>query len=263
MSARGTPPRGTILFVHGAFCGGWCFDSFAPRFAAEGWQTLAPDLPHHDADSRSRPSDRLGRVSLAAYRADLETRIRALPEPPLIVGHSMGGLLAQQLAARGLARALILLAPSPPWGIFPATVGEMHNATGLLRAGAFWHKALHPDFETAAANSLDRLTPEQQRAAFARLGPESGRALFEILYWMFDLHHTSAVDHRKVRCPVLIAVGSDDKVVSPETARSIRHRYRRVAELRVIPGMSHFIFGEPAEDRLTELCLGWLDRQSA
>lgn len=255
--------RGTILFVHGAFCGGWCFDSFAPRFAAEGWHTLTPDLPHHDADSRSRPADGLSRVGLAAYRADLERRIRALPEPPMIVGHSMGGLLAQQLAARGLARALVLLAPSPPWGIFPGTAGELQNAAGLLRAGAFWHKALHPDFETAAANSLDRLTPDQQRAAFARLGPESGRALFEILYWMFDLHHASAVDHHKVRCPVLIAVGSDDKVVSPETARSIRHRYRRVAELHVVPGMSHFIFGEAAEDRLAELCLGWLARQPA
>ena len=61
----------------------------------------------------------MGTTSLLDYAADLEREILALPERPVIIGHSMGGLLAQILAARGLCSRLVCLTPAAPRGIFP------------------------------------------------------------------------------------------------------------------------------------------------
>ena len=74
------------------------------------------------------PPKELGRTSLLDYAADLEKLIAGLDDKPVLVGHSMGGLLAQMLAARGLARACVLLAPSAPWGVLPSTMFEIASA---------------------------------------------------------------------------------------------------------------------------------------
>lgn len=251
---------GTLVLLHGAFCGGWCFADFAGHFVAHGWRCLAPDLRHHAPAAGGGAPAALATTGLADYCGDLAALCASLPEPPVIVGHSLGGLLAQQLAARGLARALILLAPAAPWGVFLSSHDEIANALGLLKAGAFWHKVLHPDFETAVATSLDKLDPLRQRRTFERLVPESGRAMFETVYWMFDYRQASAVDHHRVTCPVLCLVGSDDRVVAPATVRSVARRYRRVASYAELPGMSHFLFGEAGEERLIAACADFLDR---
>ena len=78
------------------------------------------------------------------YAADLEDELRGLAEPPILIGHSMGGLLAQMLAARMNVRALVLLAPSAPWGVLPSTAFEIASAQALYLAGDFWNRALEP-----------------------------------------------------------------------------------------------------------------------
>ncbi len=128
--------------------------------------------------------------------------VARLPEPPVIVGHSMGGLIAQQLAAQGLARALVLLAPGAPWGVLPSTEDEMTLAKGLMMASPFWDKALNPSFEVAKGDSLASLDPAAQRRIFEMFSPESGLALFELFFWMFDMQRTTAVETGKVTCPV-------------------------------------------------------------
>ncbi len=62
------------------------------------------------------PDPQLAKQSIADYTRDMTAFIARLPEPPVIVGHSMGGLIGQQLAAQGLARALVLLAPGGAMG---------------------------------------------------------------------------------------------------------------------------------------------------
>lgn len=244
-----------MVLVHGAFVGGWCWEPFAAHFRRAGWHCLTPDLRHH---APGAPLEALGRTSLADYAADIAALIRTLPEPPVLVGHSMGGLICQKLAALGLAEALVLLAPSPPWGVLSMAQGEIEARFGLLATGAFWDQALPPNFSVAASHALDKLERPAQREAFARFVPESGRALFEILYWPLDLARASAVNARAVECPVLAAVGAEDKVIPPTTVRTIAGLYRSPVVYHEFAGHSHFLFGEPGFERIPAFCDGWL-----
>lgn len=123
--------KGDILLIHGAFVGGWVFERLRSELSRRGWRTHAPDLPFHGSDFAGQPPHaELHRQSLAEYRRFLEDEIARLPQPPVLVGHSMGGLLAQQLAARSLCRAAVLLAPAAPWGVMPRSTDELLGAAG-------------------------------------------------------------------------------------------------------------------------------------
>lgn len=235
-------PRPIMVMIHGAFAGGWCFDVFRETFSAQGWTCHTPDLIGHGG--RRGAKDGLRGVGLADYRAELAAFIRALPAPPLLLGHSMGAVLAQQLAAEGLAQGLVLVSPAPRAGILPTSKAEKAAAQGLMSLGAFWQEAIHPNFEIATHDSLNKIPPAQQRALFDRFGPESGRALFELFFWMLDPAAASAVDVAAVRCPVLCLGGSDDRVFSTATLQATAAPYVG-ATIRELSGHGHML---PLED---------------
>ncbi len=247
-----------VVMIHGAFCGGWVFDAFRARFEAQGYTVQCPDLRFHDMNPHSPPAPALGTMGLLDYLNDLEGLLDGLDEKPVLVGHSMGGLLCQMLAARGCARGLILLAPSAPWGVLPSTSLEILSAQGLLLFGRFWNSIVRPDFHLAAEHTLDRLTRRDQAEIFARFVPESGRAMFEILHWPADPIRASMVHARDVRCPVLCLVGKGDRVNPPGTVRRIAARYRERAAMMVLPGHSHWLIGEPGWEDVAGHCLAWL-----
>ena len=111
--------KNPVLMIHGAFCGPWSLEGLQQKFQDAGYAVTAPCLRFHD---QAPPPAALGTTGLADYGADLEQEIKHMDAPPIVVGHSMGGLLALQLASRVPVRALILLAPSAPWGIPPTTM---------------------------------------------------------------------------------------------------------------------------------------------
>ena len=113
-----------IVMIHGMWGGGWFWENFKTFFERQGYQCLTPTLRYHDADPQDDPDPRLGTTSLMDYARDIEDQISALGERPILMGHSMGGLLAQILGSRGLAQALVLLTPASPSGI---------NARGSIR----------------------------------------------------------------------------------------------------------------------------------
>jgi non-heme chloroperoxidase len=246
-----------IVLIHGAFCGGWCFSDMMPVLAARGFNCAAPDLPYHVPGPTLPPDPRLAKLGIADYTRDMAAFVKRYAAPPIIVGHSMGGIIAQQLAAQGLARALVLLTPAPPWGVLPSTADEMNLAKGLMQAAPFWDKALNPSFEVAKGDSLASLDPQAQKRVFDMFGAESGRALFELFFWMFDLEHATAVDIAKVTCPVLVVSGSDDKVISAATGRKVAGLYAN-ATFEEAAGRGHFLIMEDGAAKLAGRCADWL-----
>src|SRR5665647_19083 len=115
----------TVLMIHGAFCGGWCFEDFVPVLSSRGWSCITPDLSFHVSGPTREPDPQLATTGIADYTRDMAALVKSLPEPPVIIGHSMGGIIAQQLAAKGLARAVVLLASGAPWGVLPTTDDEL------------------------------------------------------------------------------------------------------------------------------------------
>ncbi|MGH6737249.1 MAG: alpha/beta hydrolase [Methyloceanibacter sp.] len=96
-----------IVMLHGANCGGWCFEKFAAVFEARGFTCHTPDLIGHGAD-KDEANAVLAHAGMADYRARMAAFLKTLPPQPILLGHSMGAVIAQQLAADGLAAALVL-----------------------------------------------------------------------------------------------------------------------------------------------------------
>jgi non-heme chloroperoxidase len=244
-----------ILFIHGAFCGPWSLQGLQQKFEEAGYSCAAPALRFHD---QARPPAALGTTGLADYAADLEDEIRALNQPPILVGHSMGGLLAQQLAAHVPVRALVLLAPSPPWGVPPTTLFEIGAAQAMHLQPGYWNMVLEPSRDVALAHSLDKLPKHMRDEVFGRFVPESGRATFEIMSWGLDLNRASEVDADAVMAPLLFLTGSEDRINPPSTVARIAALYKDRATAEVLDGMGHWLIGEPGWEKLAIRALEWL-----
>lgn len=251
-----TAKRPPLVMIHGAFCGPWAFDHFRQPFEAAGYEVHTPVLRHHDKGMK--PPHELGATSLVDYAKDIEKTIVKLGEAPVLIGHSLGGLLAQMLAARNRARALVLLAPCPPWGVLPSTLFEIASAQAMMLTGPIWNQVLKPDYDVAAAHSLDRLPGVERRRVFARFVPESGLATSEIMHWGWDAKRASHVSAASVTCPILCLAGQHDKINPPSTMRRLAARYSQ-ASFEELPNHSHWLFGEPGWERIAERSLVWLD----
>jgi pimeloyl-ACP methyl ester carboxylesterase len=252
-----TALRFPVVMIHGAFCGGWAFESWRALFQAKGYDAHAPDLRHHNGNGE--PPQALGTTSMLDYAEDLEEYLDGLDDEPILIGHSMGGLLAQMLAARRNVRALVLLAPSAPWGVLPATPFEYASANALYLAGDFWNRRLWPTHWIAAANALDNVPEDERQAVLDRFVPESGLATFEIMHWPFDLRRATQIDPREITCPILCVTGARDRVNSPGTVKSVATRYRGRARYEELEGHSHWLIGEPGWEKIAKLSLDWLD----
>jgi len=253
LKALKLPP---VVMIHGAFCGGWAFDKFRGAFEDEGYRATAPTLRYHDCGKN--PPNALGTTSILDYAQDLEKELRALDDVPVLIGHSMGGLLAQILATRVKVRALVLLAPSAPWGMMPSTMFEFASAGAMFFAGDFWSKPIQPSYDIAASNALDLLPPQERSQVFARFVPESGLATFEIMHWALDARRATQVNASDVTCPVLCLSGRHDKVNPPPTVRRIAQRYRERAEYEDLDGHSHWMLGEPGWEKIAGRAMEWL-----
>jgi pimeloyl-ACP methyl ester carboxylesterase len=252
MSTTFKPP---VLMIHGGFCGPWAWDEFAARFRDAGYDVSAPALRFHDG---AKPAPALATTSLLDYAADLEKQIVAMWAPPILVGHSIGGLLAQMLAARCGIAAAILLAPTAPWGVPPSTLFEIGTAQTLMLRVGFWSMILEPDLNVVAAHSLDRFPEAQRKSVFDKFCPESGRAIFEALHWGLDMRRASEVDIRKVTCPLLFLTGAGDRISPPGTVQRAAALYKN-STFEIMPAMSHWLIGEPGWEAVCDRSLTWLD----
>lgn len=250
----------TVVMIHGAFAGPWCFDGFRTRFEDRGYRVETPALRHHDMVPGSAVPEGFADTGLRDYADDLADLIATLGPPVILVGHSMGGLLAQLLAARDLSRAAILLTPASPWGILPSTDDEIAAAKGLMAAGPFWTDTLTPVFEIAVGNSLNRLPADRQRAVFDRFQAESGQALLESMFWMFDETAASHINAINVDCPLLCISGGQDRVIAPPTVARIAEKYADLATTIEYEEAGHMLLLEDGWEAIADDCLDWLEQ---
>lgn len=245
----------TVVMTHGAFCAGWAFESFRGPFEARGWTVLAPDLPGHGEGGS------VAGLSMADYASSLVKLCATLPEAPVLLGHSMGGLVTQMAARRVKPRALVLLAPSPPWGITGSSIEEAVTAVGVHLADPFWSGSVSPDRHLMRHHSLDRVPKAPRESILDRLGPESGRAVREVLNWWLDPFMTTSVGVGPLPAPSLCIAGDRD-VVHP--AATVRQTAERIGgRFTVMAGMSHWLIGEEGWEEVAEAALTWLENEAA
>jgi len=250
------------VLIHGMWGTSDVWRNWRPLLEARGWQTLAPSLRHHDAPPES-PPPALGTTSLHDYVADLETALRALPEKPVVIGHSMGGLIALLLCAKGLATAGVLLTPAPPASVVAL---RPSNLLAFLRIQTTWgwwrkpHRATLDEALTYTFNTTDAREGTEVHASFVH---ESGRALFEIALPWLDATKAATVDPRLVTVPLLFVGAEKDQLVPPGVVRRTARQFTHVSDHAEYRDQGHWVLGQPGWDRVAEDTMTWLDAKAS
>ena len=228
-------------------------------FQDQGFVCHTPSYRFHDLPDGPERTKALTGVSIADYVEDIASFLATLDQRPIVVGHSLGGLIAQLLNGRGLIRAGILLNSSIISGTVPTTDLERALGKMFMSAGPFWDLVPGQDFDLLSAYGLNTMPVDQQHEICDRLETESGQVLFELFFWLYDLNQVTKVDIDRASAPLLFLSGSEDKVVPPSTARSMADRYGPLATFVQIDGRCHYMQLETGWEELARISLDWLD----
>jgi pimeloyl-ACP methyl ester carboxylesterase len=246
------------VFIHGMWATADVWRNWRSFLEARGWQTLAPTLRHHEAPPLAPPAA-LGTTSLRDYVADLAETLQGLPEKPVVIGHSMGGLLALMLCARGLARAGVLLTPAAPAGVFAVRLSNLKAFARIETRWGWWRKPHRATLSEALSHTFNTTDPREGAERHATFVHDSGRALFELgLPWL-DGGKATTIDPRLVTVPLLFVAAERDQLTPPGVVRRAARRFGHAADYVEYPGQGHWVLGQPGWERIAEDTVAWLD----
>ncbi|MGH3706260.1 MAG: alpha/beta hydrolase, partial [Agromyces sp.] len=244
------------------------WNTWAEYFRARGHEVIVPGWPGIDdrevADIRSNPEALKG-IGLVQIADHYERIIRALPEKPIIMGHSFGGLLTQMLADRGLGAAYVGVTPGQPAGITTLPASTLWTGTPIL-SNPFAKNGAKPlskgHFHFTFGNDLDREASDRLWEEFAV--NSYNRVFFEGVAGAFN--EKGGVSHvdfgRTDRAPLLVITGEIDHVVPPAIGRAIVKKYHAtsspaVVEYREFAGRTHRIVSQDGWEEVAEYALDW------
>jgi pimeloyl-ACP methyl ester carboxylesterase len=244
--APGGPVRAPVLMVHGMMAGAWQFERLQQTLTDAGHRTLAVNYRGHHG---SRPVDDLARVSVVDYARDALAGCHHLGGRPVVVGQSMGGLVALMLAQAGAVSAVVLVCALPPGGIIWRTnrpASAVRSLWAVLR-----RRPLVPHRKELDGLIFNGLPEAERPAAFERQVPESSRAFVEIALGRIR------IDPRLVTCPVLSVTTGADNLVRPSVGRRIARRYRG-EHLHFEQAAHYAIAGEPSAPEVCDAIAAWV-----
>jgi pimeloyl-ACP methyl ester carboxylesterase len=239
-----------LVFVHGAWHGAWCWDEFfLPYFAERGYQSHAFSLRGHGKSERSRS---LRTTRIDHYVEDLASVVESLEAPPVLIGHSMGGLVVQRyLEGRDLPGA-VLLAPDPVGGVLGATLRmAARHPAAFLRANLglrLWPIVATPELARDAFFPADMSEADSDRY-WSRLQDESYLAYLDMM--VFRLPRPG-----RVTTPILVVGGEADRIFSIAEMRKTAVAYG--GDPVMIPGAAHDLMLDPRWQQAADAILDWL-----
>ena len=236
-------PR-TLLLIHGAFSNPGHFAGWARLFGDAGFDCRVPALPDHDPEDTRRVAG----CTMETYLAHLRSEVEELPEPPVLIGHSMGGLLAQQLASVGPCAALVCVASAPPWMLTAQARALPHLLPLMPRI--LGGRAFRPPDRSLRALALHDLSEAERAALAPSFVHESGKAYRQMILG------AARLPGRRFRGPVLCVSGGEDRIISRRTSKRIARRYR--AQHVIFPERGHWLIAESARDAVAGRILRWL-----
>lgn len=252
----------TIVLVHGAFVNADSWDGFSARYQAAGYTVVVPGWPgevDRAADQRASPGDpgKLGITEIVDHYADV---IRSLPEPPILIGHSYGGLFVQLLMQRGLGAAGVAIHPAPPRGVFPSMRAIGSSLPATFGAGGGKHTTvLSP--EAFAKNFANGAPQALARSEWERTAVPTPTRIFRQTALFSAAGRIDWDDDE--RAPLLIVSGSDDRTVTPHMNFRNYRKYddaRATTEYLEFEGRSHATCFEPGWERVADEVLRWAER---
>jgi pimeloyl-ACP methyl ester carboxylesterase len=255
-----------VVFVHGMFMTAACWENWIERFEAAGHPCATFEWPHRGAPVEelraNHPDAELGRLTLSRLVHDTAVRVREMPEPPVLVGHSMGGLIVQLVLNQGLGAAGVAIDSGPVKGLLALPASTLKTGFPVLKNPANNHRAvpLTPEeFHYAFTNTLN---DEESLAVYERYAvPGPGRVLFQGAFANFNPRSPAAVDFKNSsRAPLLFIAGGDDHVAPASLNEANLKHYRKsdaITELKEFPGRSHYTLGQEGWEEVADYALDW------
>lgn len=244
--SRKTP----ILFVHGAWHGAWCWNEFfLPYFAQQGYASYALSLQGHGSSDVKK---KLNSLRISDYVKDVAQVAADLPAQPILVGHSMGGLIVQKYLEKHSAPSAVLLASLPVGGLSRSALRMfMHHPMLFLRAGLTMN--LHPFISTTKlvreAFFSEDIDTEILKKCFSQLQDESFLAFLDMV--LLNLPHPE-----KTSTPLLILGAANDRVFSPKEVELTARAYN--AHSKIMENMAHNMMLERDWQKVANFILNWL-----
>ncbi len=256
-------PERSILFITGAFVSNTCWDQWRTYFEAKGYTTFAPPWPNKDAPAETlrnrQPDAAIASNRLAAlteYYADLT---KQFPEPPVVIGHSIGGLIVQLLLQRGLAAMGVAIHSVPPRGVFTfkfSFIKAGWKALGFFTPVNESYLIAFESWNYAFANGM---TCEEQKESYYNLAiPESKLIVRDTI--------TSAakVDFKRPHAPLLFLAGSMDNTIPSSLNYSNFKRYKdksSVTDFKEFYGRNHNVLVQSSWKDNAHYILEWINKQ--
>lgn len=253
----------TIMLIHGAWLNSKSWEGFKARYEAKGYTVLAPDWPYDDrtpAELRASPARELRRIGQRELIASYEKQIRALPEPPILIGHSMGGVAVQHLLDRGLGAAGVAINTAPTPGV-PLGIHAVISALPVF-------------IDPFSFQKVKRMSRRYFRNRFAQTAPkEQADALYDRyivptpgkVYWDGIINTLKINWANPARPPLLLMSGEIDLIADAKMVRKIYEKQRRApsaTEYREWAGRSHWTCMDPGWEEVADFALDWAERHS-
>ena len=257
--------RNPIVFVHGLWLHGESWNKWIEFFRANGYEAVAASWPGdaNTTEATRRNADAVAGFGVSEIADHIAGQLKAFKQKPILIGHSFGGLLVQNLLGRDLAAAAIAIDPAPIKGVPELPLSTLKSSFPVLGNPLNFKRAVsltESQFRFGFTNAV----PEQEaRELFAKYAmPAPGRPLFQAATATFNPNSATRVNVGNAsRGPLLLISGAEDNTVPPVLVRSTLKAYRKspaLTELKEFPGRGHSLTIDSGWRELAEYSLTWL-----
>jgi pimeloyl-ACP methyl ester carboxylesterase len=255
-----------LMLIHGAWLSARSWETFRDYFGKRGFDVSAPEWPRKSGDvealrEHATELEGLGLEEIVDHYAQL---IAELPVPPVLIGHSFGGLIVELLLDRGLGRAGVALSPAPPKGILVLPFSSLKAASPALAHPSKRHGIVSLTQDEFAYGFVNTFNAEDAATAYERYAvPETGKIFYEAGLANFSLHPPTEVHFKNdERAPLLIVGADQDHTVPASVSKAQYKKYGRSSaktDYLEFEGRPHlFVVGDGAEEVAAAID-GWLD----
>ncbi|TQS46060.1 alpha/beta hydrolase [Cryptosporangium phraense] len=260
----GTP----VIFIHGLWLHATSWAPWVELFRENGYDPIAPGWPGEPdtvAEANANP-DAVANHGIEDVANHYAAIAEALPVQPVLVGHSFGGLLVQNLLGRNLANAAVAIDAAPIKGVLNLPFSALRVASVALKNPANNHRAvaLTPEeFHYGFGNAI----PEEESAELYKQWaiPSPGKPLFEAATANFVPHSPAAVDTKNEdRGPLLLIAGGKDHTVPESVVKAEAKLYRKsnaVTDYIQFDDRGHSLTLDHGWRQVAESALAWLRAQ--
>ena len=248
----------TLFCIHGYWATPATFTGLKTRFEAAGYRVVTPALPFHDRDPALPPPPGLGEISIEDYADFLVAEIAQIDGPVTLVGHSMGGMLAQIVAARVAHAGLVLLSTAATASTAVPALNTIRTMAGVVLKWGWWAEPTRIDYDHWRWGIGNGVPEAIARAEYAALVWDSGRVMAEMTLPGLSTTGATKVDYNKLDKPALVIVGADDRTTVPAISRTTARKLKGRVDYHEIADCGHWLFWGETEVRVGDWIAEWL-----